>query len=102
LPTRSATGQLSFEVSRLRELLRPGVTALIVINFPHNPTGCVLSRAELAEVVALAREAGAVIFSDGAYDIVARLCALLTAVLLPARDVSWIGNGRQRCLPVRG
>lgn len=40
---------------------------MVVINFPHNPTGCVLSRDELADVVALARESGAVLFSDEMY-----------------------------------
>ena len=54
------------QVSRLRKLVRPD-TAMIVINFPHNPTGCVLSRNELAEVVTLARELGAILFSDEMY-----------------------------------
>lgn len=53
-------------MSRLRELVQPG-TAMVVTNFPHNPTGCVLSRDELAEVVAIARGAGAFVFSDEMY-----------------------------------
>ena len=53
-------------MSSLRKLVRQN-TAMIVINFPHNPTSCVLTRDELAEVVGLARELGAVLFSDEMY-----------------------------------
>eukprot|EP00466_Bigelowiella_natans_P019155 jgi/Bigna1/68074/fgenesh1_pg.5_\ len=40
---------------------------LLVINFPHNPTGCMLSKGELERVVALCREFGIAIFSDEMY-----------------------------------
>ena len=55
-----------FDIAKLRALVRPD-TRLIVINFPHNPTGAYLTREELEEVVAIARECGAYIYSDEMY-----------------------------------
>lgn len=68
-PSRTATGALRFQVSDLRGLVKPD-TRLIVINFPHNPTGAVLTDGELAEVVEIARgcsNGGAILFSDEMY-----------------------------------
>jgi len=42
-------------------------TKLIVINFPHNPTGAVLSEADLNWIVEIARERNIPIFSDEMY-----------------------------------
>jgi aspartate/methionine/tyrosine aminotransferase len=42
-------------------------TRMIVINFPNNPTGAVLSPAELEAVVDFARERGLILFSDEMY-----------------------------------
>ena len=49
-----------------RELLRPN-TKLIVVNTPHNPTGAMLSDAELDRIYALAEARGAYVLSDEAY-----------------------------------
>lgn len=56
----------SFEVSDLRALLRPD-TKLIVINFPHNPTGALLDEAQLKEVLGIAEQNNIIIFSDEMY-----------------------------------
>jgi aspartate/methionine/tyrosine aminotransferase len=42
-------------------------TRLLVINFPHNPTGHTLSRGELDSVIGLARKHGLTLFSDEMY-----------------------------------
>jgi aspartate/methionine/tyrosine aminotransferase len=42
-------------------------TRLLVINFPHNPTGYMLSRGELDSVIGLARRHGLYLFSDEMY-----------------------------------
>ncbi len=42
-------------------------TKLVVINFPHNPTGHHISVAEQKEIVAIARKHGVQIFSDEMY-----------------------------------
>jgi aspartate/methionine/tyrosine aminotransferase len=55
-----------FDLDDLRALATPG-TNLIVINTPHNPTGALLSEAELCDVYALAEDLDAWILSDEAY-----------------------------------
>ncbi len=55
-----------FSVNDLKQLVREN-TKLIVINFPHNPTGALLSHAELQEVIILAKEKGICVFSDEMY-----------------------------------
>lgn len=42
-------------------------TKLLVLNYPHNPTGTVLDRKMLDELTLLARKAGAYIFCDEVY-----------------------------------
>jgi aspartate/methionine/tyrosine aminotransferase len=48
------------------ELLRPN-TKLIVVNTPHNPTGSMLSDADLDRIYALAEARGAYVLCDEAY-----------------------------------
>lgn len=54
-------------------------TRLVVLNFPHNPTGHLLEREELEAVVALARRRGLYLFSDEMY----RLLELQPGARLP-------------------
>ncbi len=42
-------------------------TRLLVVNFPHNPTGYLPSRAELDAILELARQHGVYVFSDEMY-----------------------------------
>ena len=42
-------------------------TRLIVVNFPHNPTGAHISRTTQRRLVEIANDAGAVLFSDEVY-----------------------------------
>lgn len=53
-------------VEALEGLLRPNTRA-IILNTPHNPTGFLMPRAEFEAVSAIAREAGALLFSDEVY-----------------------------------
>jgi aspartate/methionine/tyrosine aminotransferase len=55
-----------FDVEALRAAVRPA-TRLIVVNFPHNPTGALPDRDTFDEVVAIARGCGAYLFSDEMY-----------------------------------
>jgi hypothetical protein len=50
----------------LQRLIQPG-TKLVVVNFPHNPTGATLSAADWQAVIARCREVGAWLFSDEMY-----------------------------------
>jgi aspartate/methionine/tyrosine aminotransferase len=56
----------SFDVERLRELMRPD-TKLVVVNFPHNPTGFVPTPTEFEALVQVVREHGAWLLSDEMY-----------------------------------
>lgn len=59
-------GDLKFSIQDLKSLVTDK-TKLIVINFPHNPTGATISLDELNEIITLADEKGIVIFSDEMY-----------------------------------
>jgi aspartate/methionine/tyrosine aminotransferase len=61
-----ATAGWRLDPERLREALRP-TTRAVVINYPHSPTGALLTREDLGEIVALCRETGARLFSDEVY-----------------------------------
>lgn len=65
-PRRADNGRLRFAVEDLASLIRPN-TRLCLINIPHNPTGCVLSRAELDIVISLCVAHSTVLFSDEMY-----------------------------------
>ena len=76
-------------------------TRLVVLNFPHNPTGCLPSRRELEAVLALAERSGAYVFSDEMY----RLLEYDPSRRLPAvcdlyqRGVSLAGMSKALSLP---
>lgn len=55
-----------FDLAWLKEQIRPN-TKLLVINFPHNPTGALPSQADFAAIVRLAEERDIILFSDEMY-----------------------------------
>ncbi len=55
-----------YNVEELRSLVCKD-TRLIIINFPHNPTGAYLTRKQLEEIVEIARSCGAYLYSDEMY-----------------------------------
>ena len=65
-PNRDEPGSLRFDPADLAKLVRPN-TRLIVVNFPHNPTGFLPTHAEWEAVVATARGCGAFLFADEMY-----------------------------------
>jgi aspartate/methionine/tyrosine aminotransferase len=56
----------TFDLDELKRSITPR-TKLLVINFPHNPTGFLPSREELGRIVAVAAEHGLRVFSDEMY-----------------------------------
>jgi methionine aminotransferase len=52
---------------RVRDAVTPK-TRMILINSPHNPSGAVLSRADLDELAAIVRDTGIVVLSDEVYE----------------------------------
>ena len=55
-----------FNINDLKSLIKDN-TKLIVINFPHNPTGATLQEKELKEIINIARQKNTIIFSDEMY-----------------------------------
>ncbi|NUS11859.1 MAG: pyridoxal phosphate-dependent aminotransferase [Streptomyces sp.] len=55
------------DLDRLRELVTPR-TRLLLLNSPHNPTGMVLTPAELAAIAALAVERDLIVVTDEVYE----------------------------------
>ncbi|MEL6835471.1 MAG: aminotransferase class I/II-fold pyridoxal phosphate-dependent enzyme [Bacteroidota bacterium] len=72
-----------FAVDDLAELIQPS-TKLIVINFPHNPTGSYLERTQLEAIIELARAHDIYLYSDEMYH---KLMLGDTAELPPACDL---------------
>ncbi|WP_346860867.1 aminotransferase class I/II-fold pyridoxal phosphate-dependent enzyme [uncultured Draconibacterium sp.] len=60
------TNGWKFDVEKLKSLLRPN-TKLLVINFPHNPSGATVSKAEFYEIIELCRQNNTLLFSDEMY-----------------------------------
>ena len=56
----------TFDPSQLEHLVRKN-TKLIIINFPHNPTGSYLTLSELNQIVSIAKKNDCYIFSDEMY-----------------------------------
>jgi len=65
LPLREEDGW-QLDLDAVRRALRPN-TRLIVVNFPHNPTGALPDRATFEALCALAEERGAYLLSDEVY-----------------------------------
>lgn len=65
-PDERADGSWHFDPAHLDALVTTR-TRLVVVNFPHNPTGCVPAQDEQAAIVETARRAGAWLFSDEMY-----------------------------------
>lgn len=55
-----------FNIDKLKPLFREK-TKLLVINFPHNPTGTSISTNELNEIIELCRQNNTLLFSDEMY-----------------------------------
>ena len=56
----------ALDAEAIRRAIRPS-TRVVIVNFPHNPTGALASRETLDAVEAIASEAGAHLFSDEVY-----------------------------------
>jgi aspartate/methionine/tyrosine aminotransferase len=49
---------------------------LVVVNFPHNPTGAMLQQQDWQQLVAACKAAGAWLFSDEMYRFIGERCPL--------------------------
>ncbi|MGN9906200.1 pyridoxal phosphate-dependent aminotransferase [Phytohabitans sp. LJ34] len=63
----SAGGRYAFDPDELRAAFGPR-TRLVLLNSPHNPTGKVFTRGELAQIAELCQEHGAYAVTDEVYE----------------------------------
>lgn len=66
LPMEFSNGMCSFNLDILPTLIKKN-TKIIIINFPHNPTGHIISKNELNFLIEIARKHNLYIFSDEVY-----------------------------------
>jgi len=94
------TAGWSFDLSQLEALLRPE-TRLVVVNFPHNPTGFVPSKTDFESLVDLIRDRGLYLFSDEMYHFleVVEGSSLPSACELYERAFSLFGMSKSFGLP---
>jgi len=59
------------DLDQVRDAIRPN-TRVVCINFPHNPTGKVISRQTLDELIGICRQRGIYLFSDEVYRLLER------------------------------
>lgn len=64
---RPRDGRFRLDLDELRDAVTPR-TRLVLLNTPHNPTGTVLTRAELAEIARLAVERDLLVITDEVYE----------------------------------
>ncbi len=55
-----------FDIEILKKLIKKN-TKMIVINFPHNPTGALLNKKDFEEILKLAKSKNIIVFSDEMY-----------------------------------
>jgi methionine aminotransferase len=69
VPLAISTDGFDFGIDwqRLEDALSDA-TRLVIINFPHNPTGAILSRADLDQLAELLRGTGTYVLSDEVYE----------------------------------
>lgn len=66
LPNNKDTREWKFDVDFFKMLIKAN-TKMLVINFPHNPTGALLSQEDFQKVLVIAKEKNIIVFSDEMY-----------------------------------
>ncbi|CAL5222183.1 g4510 [Coccomyxa viridis] len=70
-PEVQKDGGFVFEVQQLSKLVT-SKTRAVVVNFPHNPTGALASKADWEQIVQLCKQSKAYLFSDEMYRLLER------------------------------
>ncbi len=87
------------DVERVVARVRPGVTKLISVTCPHNPTGTMLDLASLHALVELAEGSGAVLLVDETYRDLTHVEALPMIATLSTRAISVSSMSKAYGLP---
>ena len=67
VPLKIDSGEFSVDWQRLRDAINAR-TRLIILNFPHNPTGAVLTAGDLDTLAELLRDTNVLVLSDEVYE----------------------------------
>lgn len=89
----------ALEVDEVRRRVRPGTTRLISVTAPHNPTGTMLTEADLHELVAISESSGAVLLVDETYADLTHGKRLPVAASLSPRAISIASMSKAYGLP---
>src|SRR3954452_20526085 len=87
------------DIDRLASRVRNGVTRLISVTCPHNPTGTMLDLASLHALVELSERTGAVLLVDETYRDLTHTAPLPMAATLSARAISVSSMSKAYGLP---
>jgi aspartate/methionine/tyrosine aminotransferase len=87
------------DVARIAERVRPGVTRLISVTCPHNPTGTMFDLASLHALVELTERSGAVLLVDETYRDLTHGSPLPIAATLSSRAISVSSMSKAYGLP---
>jgi aspartate/methionine/tyrosine aminotransferase len=105
----------TFDVEKLKSFIRPE-TKMVVINFPHNPSGATISKKELKEIIELCRKNNTLLFSDEMYrfleynekDRLPSACDLYENAIslfgmsksfaLPGLRIGWLSSSNQKLM----
>eukprot|EP00878_Enallax_costatus_P039623 GHUV01045483.1.p1 GENE.GHUV01045483.1~~GHUV01045483.1.p1 ORF type:complete len:278 (+),score=70.51 GHUV01045483.1:92-925(+) len=114
-PQVSPSGRLEFKLQDALSLIQPG-TKLVVVNFPHNPTGATLSARDWEALIKRCQEVDAWLFSDEMYKFLelppgkplpsavdcynkaVSLCGLSKSWGLPGLRVGWVACRDQQLM----
>ncbi len=89
----------ALDLDRVRALVRPGVTRLLSVTCPHNPTGTMLEVGSLHRLVEIADAAGAVLLVDETYRALTHGDRLPMAASLSPRAISVASMSKAYGLP---
>jgi len=87
------------DVEELAARVRPGITRLISVTCPHNPTGMMLDEVDLHALIEIAERSGAVLLVDETYRDLTHAEALPMASSLSARAISVSSMSKAYGLP---
>lgn len=91
-----------FDISQLREKVTPR-TKLLIINSPQNPTGGMLTREDLEEIAAVAREHDLMVLSDEIYERIVYEGEFVSFLSLPdVQDRTILLNGFSKTYAMTG
>ncbi len=87
------------DLEEVRRRVRPGRTKLISVTVPHNPTGTMMTEADLRDLVSLAETSGAVLLVDETYADLTHGDRLPVAATLSPRAISVASMSKAYGLP---